>query len=161
MTEHKTQTATKADLYDSMFRFQEGIYQNALLGMTEEQALCRPSDKSNHINWLMGHILHCRFMLTNMLGVKAENPFGNRYWSAIDEQEYPALEKVTGLLPAITATLTKKLTSLSDEEFDARPASDKPSVSDIVSFFVYHEAYHLGQIGYARKIIGLDPLQSS
>ncbi len=159
MTQEKTNV--KAELFSSMFQFQGGIYKNALENLTDELAHQRPSDKSNHTNWLLGHILHCRYMLANMIGVEAKNPFDKTYWGAIEDKTYPEINEVTKHFPSISSLLVDKLSSMTDAELDAKPAPDKPSTADIVSFFVYHEAYHLGQIGYARKMIGLEALKSN
>ena len=154
-------TNAKAELLSSTFKFQEGIFQNALIGLTDELAHQRPSEQNNHINWLLGHLLHCRYMLSNMLGIEAENPFGNSYWEAIENKAYPRLDELVKYFPTISSLLIEKLSDMTDEELDAKPAPDKPSTTEIVSFFAYHEAYHLGQIGYARKMIGLDALKSN
>jgi len=143
-----------------MFKFQGGIYQNALEDLTEELALKRPSNKSNHANWLLGHILHCRYMLANMIGAKAENPFDEVYCDAIENGDYPTVEKVFAQFPIISEKVLDRLSGLTDSELDAKPAHDKPALADIVSFFVYHEAYHIGQLGYVRKLIGLAPMKS-
>lgn len=158
MIEQKTNT--KAKIFGGMFKYQGGIYQNALKDLTDERALKRPSDKSNHTNWLLGHILHCRFMLANMIGVKTENPFGKMYWNAIVDKGYPTVKEVVDNFLKLNDELLDKLDGMSDSELDAKPAADKPSLTDVISFFVYHEAYHLGQLGYARKIIGLEALKS-
>ena len=157
----KEKTNLKAELFSNMFQFQCGIYQNALENLTDELANQRPSDKNNHTNWLLGHILHCRYMLANMIGVEAENPFDKIYWGTIEDKDYPKIKEVTKHFPIISSLLTDKLSKMTDAELDTKPAPDKPSTADIVSFFVYHEAYHLGQIGYARKMIGLETLKSN
>ena len=100
-------------------------------------------------------------MLANMIGVEAENPFSNTYWGAIEDKDYPEIKEVTKHFPSITSLLINKLSIMTDAELDTKAAPDKPSTADMVSFFVYHEAYHLGQIGYARKMIGLEALKSN
>ena len=153
-------TNTKAETFGKMFRFQEGIYNNAFENLTEDVALKRPSERSNHMNWLLGHVLHCRFMLANMIGSAAKNPFENVYWDAIGNKDYPRIQEIQGQFPQIGKELEERLSHMSNDEMDSRPAPDKPSMAELVSFFVYHEAYHLGQLGYARKIVGLEPLKS-
>ena len=156
-----TTSNVKAATFSGMFEFQGTIYENAQANLSEEQAQQRPGEHNNHINWLLGHVLHCRFMLANMLGVEAENPFGQRYWTAIEEVEYPAVAEVVQHFAGISSKLVAALNTMSDEQLDARPAEGKPSMSEIVSFFVYHEAYHLGQLGYARKAIGMEAMKAN
>lgn len=151
----------KAGVYTTMFRFQEGIFNNAFDALTQEDALKRPSPYTNHINWLLGHILHCRYMLASMIGVQEENPFGTVYWDPITQKQYPSLDRILAEFPLISEKLLSKLAAFTDGELDARPAPDKPSLTEIISFFSYHEAYHIGQIGYVRKYIGMEPLKSN
>jgi uncharacterized damage-inducible protein DinB len=158
MTKQKN---SKAEVFCGMFQFQGGIYNNALEGLSEKDALGRVLEKSNHTNWLLGHVLHCRYMLANMLGVQESNPFGKIYWGKMDEKNFPSFAEVTKHFPVISIKLIEKLSSLTDTELDAKPTADKPSLTEIISFFVYHEAYHIGQIGLTRKLIGLEPLKSN
>ena len=158
MTEQKTNA--KASLLGGMFVFHDRIFHNAFENLTEALALRRPSENSNHSNWVLGHILHCRYMLANMLGLEAVDPFGEIYWTGIENREYPTIAEISGHFPKISGKLMDKLSAMDDAELDARPAPDKPCLTDIVSFFVYHEAYHLGQLGYARKLIGLEAMVS-
>ncbi|GJM34717.1 MAG: hypothetical protein DHS20C18_37180 [Saprospiraceae bacterium] len=151
---------SKAETFIGMFQFQGGIFHNALENLEQEDALKRPSENSNHINWLLGHIVHCRYMLANMLGVKAENPFGKTFWTAIENKDYPTIKEVVSQFPEISNKLLDKISSIGNEAFDAKPSPDQPSTADLVSFFIYHEAYHIGQIGYARKLIGLEAMKS-
>ncbi len=151
---------TKAETFTKMFQFQEGIYNNAFSDLTDEVALERPSKRSNHMNWLLGHILHCRFMLGNMIGIEAKNPFGNVYWDAIEDSAYPSIKEMLAEFPQISKKLEERLSHMTDDELNSKPNPDRPAPAELVSFFVYHEAYHLGQLGYARKIIGMEPLKS-
>ena len=159
MKEQKTHS--KAEAFSGMFRFQECIFNNALENLTEDLALRRASNNSNHMNWLLGHVLHCRFMLAGMIGLSEINPFGKTYWTAIDDKPYPPVNEISGQLRLISKKLIEKLSSIPDEEMDAKPGVDQSSLADIISFFAYHEAYHLGQIGIVRKMIGLSALKSS
>ena len=159
--ETTTSSNVKAATFSGMFQFQGTIYDNAQANLTEAQAMQRPTEHNNHMNWLLGHVLHCRYMLANMLGVQAENPFGQRYWTEIEDGEYPTVAEVVQHFPAISKQLTEALNGLSDAQLDARAAEDKPSLTEIVSFFVYHEAYHLGQLGYARKALGMDAMKAN
>jgi len=155
-----TAQAQKVDVYRRMFEFQQGIFQNALEDLSETAALQRPSSNSNHINWLLGHLLHCRYMLANVVGVPTTNPFGEIYWNALQDMNYPALIEVTAHWPEITSQLLEKLSTFCDDDLQSRESADKPSLEEMIAFFVYHEAYHLGQIGIVRKIIGVGAMKS-
>jgi uncharacterized damage-inducible protein DinB len=150
----------KQEVYRSMFEFQSGIFQNALEGLSESNVLTRPSPHANHINWLLGHLLHCRYMLAGMIGAQVHNPFEEMYWNSIEDKSYPKLIEIISRWPEATEKLLSRLSEMTDAELEARTATEKPTLEEMVSFFAYHEAYHLGQIGIVRKIIGLDAMKS-
>jgi uncharacterized damage-inducible protein DinB len=152
---------SQAKTFIGMLQFQARILNNVFDNLPEEAALKRVSSNANHINWLAGHILHCRFMLAGMIGINETNPFGQTYWLAIDDKAYPGVKEIAAQIPHISEQLIEKLSSLSDDEMDTRPSGNKQSLGEIIAFFVYHESYHLGQIGIVRKIIGLGALKSS
>ena len=45
-----------------------GAVQKAVAGLTPEQWLSRPSDHSNHIAWIVGHVIWARQTLINRVG---------------------------------------------------------------------------------------------
>ncbi|MDN5205573.1 DinB family protein [Fulvivirgaceae bacterium BMA10] len=151
----------KGTTYSGLFQMQGEIFNNAFDKLSDKLALSRASDNSNHINWLLGHVLHCRFMLANMIGLQEVNPLGDQYFKAIEHKDYPGIDEIRQHWPQISEKLLNKISSMSNEDLDTRPAENKPSLSDIISFFIYHEAYHLGQIGIVRKIIGMEALKSN
>jgi uncharacterized damage-inducible protein DinB len=156
MTEQKT---TKAETFKHMFQFQMGIFNNALENLDDKKALIRMTNNTNHMNWLLGHILHCRYMLLNMLGNNEQNPFGQLYWTAIEDKPYPKIQEVISLMPGISQRLDATLSSLNDEKIE-QENEDKSSLEGTLVFFAYHEAYHLGQLGLLRKAVGLGALKS-
>ncbi|MBK8192531.1 MAG: hypothetical protein IPK76_04790 [Lewinellaceae bacterium] len=79
---------TPADTLIRAFQLQDGIFHNALADITDEQALMRPNDRTNHYNWLLGHVATCRCMLANAIGLRVENPHGDLYFKAIGDYHY-------------------------------------------------------------------------
>ncbi len=53
------------------------------------------------------------------------------------------------------------LESASDEDLERRPGADSPhaekTVLEALSFYAWHEPYHLGQLGTLRAQFGLKP----
>lgn len=155
------QTHAKAETFVGMFQFQQGIFENALDNLSDGIALtCIPGIK-NHMNWLLGHIVHCRFMLSGMIGLQKSNPFGDTYWTAVAETPYPNIEEIARQMTEISKSITNKIGELSDDDLMARSGKGEPNLNDVISFFAYHEAYHLGQIGLVRKGVGLGTLKSN
>jgi hypothetical protein len=158
----KTQEANvKSELFCHMLEYQGGIFQNAFDNLTDEFALIRPSERSNHSNWLLGHIVHCRFMLAGMIGLEVKNPHEEIYWQAIDNIAYPSIERLNADFKNISSLLINEIGNLTDESLEDNSVAHQPPLAEWISFFAYHEAYHLGQIGYLRKLIGMESLKSN
>lgn len=157
----QTQTST-ASAYTDMFNMQAGIFNNAFDGINDKDAVKRPNEQVNHLNWLLGHLATCGLMLLNLIGGKAADPHFNIYFKAIsDETKYPSLAEIKDNWDFGTKLLIEKIESISEEEMETEIPGKGGRPKDFISFFVYHEAYHLGQIGYARKFLGLPVLKSA
>jgi uncharacterized damage-inducible protein DinB len=157
----QTQTSTTS-AYTDILNIQAGIFNNAFDGINDKDALQRPINQGNHINWLLGHIATCRFMLFNLIGGKESDPYFNIYFKGYNaETKYPKLKEIKKNWEKASGLLIEKIESISDEEMETEIAGKGGKPKDFISFFTYHEAYHLGQIGYARKILGLPVLKSN
>lgn len=152
---------TPADTLIRAFQLQDGIFHNALADITDEQALMRPNDRTNHYNWLLGHVATCRCMLANAIGLRVENPHGDLYFKAIGDYHYRDMADIQALWESISVRLTDYLAGLSREELDAHVEGMPVSRLDMIVFYQYHEAYHLGQMGLLRKVLGLPAMQSN
>lgn len=157
------QTPTSAaTAYVEMLNLQSGIFHNALDGIDDQNALERPNNRVNHINWLLGHVATCRFMLLNLIGGNENDPYFHLYFKAIaDDTNYPDLYAVRSNWEKASRLLIERVEALSPEEMESEIAGKGGKPKDILAFFIYHEAYHLGQIGYARKFLGLPVLKSN
>jgi hypothetical protein len=62
----------------------------------------------------------------------------------------------------LTKRLQAKLATLKEDELAAPVTGVKlPNVNTVVdalAFFAFHEAYHVGQLGYVKKAIGYAPI---
>lgn len=153
---------TTASAYTDMLNMQAGIFNNAFDGINDKDALKRPNDQVNHINWLLGHLTTCRYMLLNLIGGNASDPNFNIYFKAIaDETKYPALKEIREHWEKVSSVLIEKIESISEEEMETEIPGKGGRPKDFISFFTYHEAYHLGQVGYARKFLALPVLKSN
>ena len=141
-----------------MYQMQQGFFSKALDGISTEDSLRRVSDHTNHIAWLTGHIVSCRYMLAGMLGLEESEPYPDLFGGlkGIGNDLYPSISDLQKEMPYISEKLVEKLGDMADEELNA-PAHGGRLI-DIILFFVYHEAYHIGQIGILRKNWGYEAL---
>ncbi|WP_299273527.1 DinB family protein [uncultured Psychroserpens sp.] len=143
-----------------LFQMQTNFFNKSIDGITEEHATTRISEQVNHITWITGHIVSCRYMLCGMLGMQVSEPYPDLFGNLKkiqDDITYPSLNELSKALPDITNQLVEKLSSMSEEEFQKDAFGGK--LIDIVLFFTYHEAYHIGQLGILRKALGYDALK--
>ena len=65
------------------------------------------------------------------------------------------------MMNAVNQRLYAKLESLRDEDI-VQPASGPvpliKTVADLATFLTMHESYHVGQLAYIRKLLGLPGL---
>lgn len=142
-----------------MLQMQQGIFQNALQDISDQEALTRANEQTNHMNWILGHVTTCRYMLANSMGLTMEDPNGKLYFQAIGDYDYNDLKTIEVNWLKISNQLLPYLEQLQAEDL-AHPINDQgTSRLDILLFYIYHEAYHLGQIGILRKVLGLTPMK--
>lgn len=120
-------------------------------GITNEEAMIFPNGEANCMNWIFGHLIYIRNAFLNVL--EEESVWDNEKFSCYNRGEIPlnrkdefvTFEELKSYLKESQDKLETKLNML--EHFDPKTVED-------VSVLSYHEAYHSGQIGYLRRILG-------
>jgi hypothetical protein len=140
-----------------------------LAGLTHEESLEQPVQAGNCINWLAGHLLTSRDGLKQILGIG-----GTPALSAIEAKPYQQgslplrdkdaairLERLLDELQGASSAIVSKIQAMSDHELDTVldpkmfPAPvDRPTTGNLLTLFLFHEAYHSGQIGLGRRLLG-------
>ncbi|MBD3166098.1 DUF664 domain-containing protein [bacterium] len=146
-----------------MFEFNAFTLQKNIEAVTDEESLQIPEPSVNSMNWVSGHIVAVRAGLLNMVG-------GETIWN----KEALALYR-SGATP-LTAENARPVEEIMDafhasqravEQWIAESDARLNEIADgdgflaedetwghRVSFFALHEAYHCGQIGYIRRLVG-------
>ncbi|MFZ1083650.1 MAG: DinB family protein [Terracidiphilus sp.] len=138
-----------------------GFLQKAVADLTHEQWLDRPGDHSNHITWIVGHVIWARHALINRVGgtwsCPGLDPFA-RSAKLGKSASYPSPEQLMSLWSESAAAVDATLTALTPEALAAPAPPGPPSpdgkVSGFISVLAWHETYHLGQIAYLRTWLG-------
>jgi DinB superfamily len=149
----------------AIFEINRGLFDQALDGLSREQLVRGASESSNPILWIAGHVANTRFGLSAMLGRKLHRPWGdifNRSATRPAADGYPELSVIRGAWTDVGAALMARFEELTDTELRAPaprpfPIPDK-SLRGAIAFLAYHEGYHLGQMSYVRKWLGLPGL---
>lgn len=149
----------------SQFELQTMLYTNCVDGWSDADAEKRPG-QANHVKWIAGHLVSSRCSLANVLGLGLQEPFPALFENRKgrqDDVKYPSMAELTKDWNGISAKLIAKLKSMSDAELNASapfptPAGDG-TLKGTIGFFAHHEAYTIGQLGYARRIAGMEAMK--
>ncbi len=80
---------------------------------------------------------------------------------ASDGSGYPEMAELRAAWSELSTQVLHALESASDEDLERRPGADSPhaekTVLEALSFYAWHEPYHLGQLGTLRAQFGLKP----
>lgn len=128
----------------------------AIEGLDEATLLKRPDPSANSMLWVLGHVAATRVGLMRMLGAERPLAFDNRFGKGSEpEGDLPPTAEVFALWEEVQTSLPDILQSVSAEKLSEPsprtfPIEDQ-TLAGCVSFLAFHEAYHLGQLGYLRK----------
>ena len=147
------------------FRITTNLFIKAMAGVSAEEAMRRPADRSNPLLWLAGHVTQFRSRLLILIGVPRDFPWPQIFDTGAKvgpASLYPEPEALVALWEEQSALLEERLAALSEAELAAPPGLKVPSTDatlrGAVGYFSLHEAYHVGQMGYVRKWLGMTPI---
>jgi uncharacterized damage-inducible protein DinB len=146
---------------DSIYLTNDGLFAGALAGLSEADLWYRPTESSNPILWIGGHITHVRLLVLKLMGEIHETGWGDLFArgnSVKRSDEYPPVDEVLRVMAEISGKLHARLRAMSDEELlqtASGPAiPNAKTLADQIAFLALHDSYHIGQMGYLRKALG-------
>jgi len=138
-----------------------GLFKKSFEGLTTEEWLRRPNDSSNHLLWIVGHVIWARSAALGFLGSPWTKPFLPLFarGAKLDETaQYPTPEEMTLAWEEATARLSAAMEEVSEDTLSAPSPERIPSadgkISGLVNFLANHETFHLGQVAYLRCWMG-------
>ena len=155
---------TSLKLIAGQFEMQTRLFKNALEGL-EADYPTRPSEATNHIAWLAGHLASARYSIISLLGASAQEPHPDVYGQGkgIDENlTYPSLDRCLADWNEVTPLLMDVLKNVNEEALSSKSPFPTPmgeKLGDVIAFFAHHEAYHIGQIAILRKYFGHEAMK--
>mgnify|MGYP000990318899 CR=1 FL=1 len=149
-----------------IFGANSGLLVRAFEGVDDDQLWHRPSQQNNPILWIAGHMVATRAQMLHLLGAPYDTGWGTVFARGSvlgEESTYPSRADVlrvhADLAPRVQTTLLAMAAGDLAKEATAGP---KPggvrTVGDQLGFFALHDSYHLGQVAYIRKALGLSGL---
>jgi uncharacterized damage-inducible protein DinB len=127
--------------------------------LSDEDARVRArGEEGPSIAWTVGHLLHHRLHVMELLGVERDNPWAERFSTAeaTDGRDYPTVAEFGEAWEGVASDFAEVMASRAESDFD-RPAAgvhDERSVRDQVVFYAWHEGYHMGALGAQLKRLG-------
>jgi hypothetical protein len=147
------------------FRITTNLFIKAMSGVEAEEAMRRPGPVSNPLLWLAGHVTHFRTRLVTLIGVQREFPWGSLFDTGAKvgpASQYPGPDEIVAMWGDLSGALEQRLMVLTETDLAAPPAQRVPSTDatlrGAIGYFSLHEAYHVGQMGYVRKWLGMTPI---
>ncbi len=145
-----------------IFSFNTGFFLSNLDGFGEKEARTQINNGVNPVLWIAGHNVYSRYIVNRLAGVNAEYPSEELFkMGAIynPDAKYPSIETIKEEWSKISESMMETLdnmdeTSLLKDCPHKFPVKENTTISGIC-FMLMHESYHIGQIGYIRKALGL------
>lgn len=145
-----------------VFRANHGLLHRSLEGLTEAQAMERAGE-ANPILWVAAHVVTVRCMIAQVLGAKIEVPWGGQFprgGKVEDVKSWPTLADVRAKWDEAHPAFMAALEGLTAEQVHAKTKA--PGLADdvlgVIALGALHDAYHIGQLGAARRRFSLDRL---
>jgi uncharacterized damage-inducible protein DinB len=139
------------------------VMEQNLRELSQEDSLVEPRKSGNCLNWVLGHLTRTRLQALALLG--QQPPFPIEDFKAYSGEEpfcrEDALpfEELQRRFKAVGEPLERGLEAMSEEEL-AKPAPFSPSddpketIGSLLAAIAFHEAYHAGQVGLLRRVVG-------
>jgi uncharacterized damage-inducible protein DinB len=142
--------------------FNLGALKMNLEGLTHEESLVQPQPAGNCLNWIVGHILASRAGMLGLLGLDnlwtddELEPYQRGSSALTDPARARQLGDLVALLETSQEAILAELSEITDEELEA-PSPDGflgDTVEKALAGLAFHEAYHVGQTGLLRRLLG-------
>lgn len=142
--------------------FNLGALKMNLAGVTHEESLVQPQPGGNCLNWIVGHILANRKRILALLGKdpvwndQDAEPYQRGSEPLTDPAKAKNLDEMVAMLEASQESILAGLSEISNESLQAASPDEKlgDTVETMLAGLVFHEAYHVGETGILRRLLG-------
>ena len=144
-----------------MFKFNTDIINKAIADVSPEHWFKKPGDDSNHLMFVLGHLVVHRGHTLKTLGVDFDNPWAELFARGVErvaDAEYPSIDEMrvawNQVSDKLSATLKQPNADVLAQDAPKGPPSFDGKIAGTVAFFAFHDTYHVGQVSYLRKWLG-------
>lgn len=145
----------------AIFKTNTEIVNKAIAGVEPEHWFKRPGDDSNHLTWMMGHLIIHRGMTLKFLGLDYDDKWSKLFARGsehVADDQYPSVEEIQNAWQDVSSRLSTALRSTPEGVMTQGTPKGVPSfdgkLTGTVAFFAFHDAYHTGQVSFLRKWLG-------
>ena len=139
------------------------VLAKALENISDEHFFERPSDSSNPIHFVLGHITLYRYAACKLLGDETTYKFADLYAMGKQVQDrsvYPSADEIKLEWEVASKKLEALLAKVEIEAFAKETPKKHPigaqNVMGAYQFIMFHETYHVGQIAILARLFGYD-----
>lgn len=143
------------------FRMGGDVLTKSIENVPDADWFRRPSDSTNHLMWVTGHMVLMRGIALRMLGQTWSAPWEALFWrggTVVEQEKYPSPKEMLAAWQDVANRLPAALDSAADDTLSAPPPPQIPCydgrISGVLAFIAFHEGYHAGQASYLRKWLG-------
>ena len=144
-----------------MYRANTDIINKAIADMKDEDWFRQPGNDSNHLMWLLGHVVVHRGHVLKIIGGDWSASWASlfaRGAERVDASQYPSIQEMRDAWSQVSEQLKTTLNESSAEALgnpspEGLPSFDK-KISGSVAFLAFHDTYHTGQVSFLRKWLG-------
>lgn len=146
------------------FQFSIGAFvlDRNLAGVTHQESLRSPQPAGNTMNWIVGHVVRTRNQAIGLLGSKPlfdDSDFASYGPASFVPDKALSLEELKRRFDELGPVLMGALDKATVEQLDVRApfsptGNPNETVGSLLASIAFHEAYHLGQTGLSRRLLG-------
>ena len=144
-----------------MFKANTDIVNKAIADVEDQHWFKRPGDDSNHLTWMLGHLIVHRGHILKTLGVDYDNTWAELFARGVErraDSDYPSVEELRNAWQQVSTELATALKNPSPDVMASPPPKGLPSfdgkISGSVAFLGFHDCYHTGQVSFLKKWLG-------
>ncbi|MEM1205233.1 MAG: DinB family protein [Acidobacteriota bacterium] len=161
----------RVDGLRTQLRLNTRLFARCFDGVDDDLAWRRVAGEGRHeangMAFLGVHLAQSRHTLARILDRPTEDPFPGlaQARGASGNLELPPVAQILAAWARLGESLDRTLAELDPAVLDRRAPydfpvqGDDPSLLGGLAFLLQHEAYHLGQMGMLRRLLGLDAMR--
>lgn len=145
-----------------IFANNDGLAERSFLGVKPEDLWKQPTPQTNSMLWIYAHMVATRARLLSIFGEAYDPGWGDVFGRGAELQDvskYPTRERINEVAREVSARLFAGLAAVTDADLSREPRGPRPpsavTVGDQLAFLALHDSYHVGQLAYVRKALGL------